>query len=88
MGAEQVQFDWEDPLAVWHNNRTTLSFADGHADKRVWTDGRTVAYFKWVVANSPGWLSSTASPYGNQQGNQDIVYMKIGFNTRDLPAIE
>ena len=79
------KFDWEDPLATWHNNRTTLSFADGHAEKHVWTDGRTVKYFKWVVANSPGWLSSTVSPHSKQGGNRDVIYMKIGYNVAEFP---
>ncbi len=33
-----------DPLAVFHNMRTTLGFADGHAEKMVWKDKRTQEY--------------------------------------------
>jgi prepilin-type N-terminal cleavage/methylation domain-containing protein/prepilin-type processing-associated H-X9-DG protein len=32
---------WIDPLAVWHGNRSTFGFADGHAEHRVWVDPST-----------------------------------------------
>ena len=33
---------WWDPLAPWHNDRTNLGYADGHGEKLVWKDKRTV----------------------------------------------
>ena len=33
---------WVDPLAGWHNDRSTLGFADGHAEKHRWEDDRTI----------------------------------------------
>jgi len=33
---------WVDPLAGWHNDRSTLGFADGHAEKHRWQDDRTI----------------------------------------------
>ena len=35
---------WWDPLAPWHNDRTNLGYADGHAQKLVWQDERTVKF--------------------------------------------
>lgn len=35
---------WWDPLAPWHNDRTNLGYADGHAEKMVWKDERTVKF--------------------------------------------
>ncbi len=35
---------WWDPLAPWHNDRTNLGYADGHAEKLVWQDERTINY--------------------------------------------
>jgi len=29
---------WTDPVAMWHNKRTTLGFADGHAEMHEWKD--------------------------------------------------
>jgi prepilin-type N-terminal cleavage/methylation domain-containing protein/prepilin-type processing-associated H-X9-DG protein len=35
---------WVDPLAVWHSNgRSTLGYADGHAEIRHWVDSSTIA---------------------------------------------
>ena len=33
---------WIDPLAIWHNKRSTLGFADGHAEKHRWVDNSTI----------------------------------------------
>ncbi len=32
---------WVDPLTIWHNGRSTLGYADGHAEKIVWRDDST-----------------------------------------------
>ena len=33
---------WIDPLAIWHNKRSCLGWADTHADKHRWLDRRTI----------------------------------------------
>lgn len=33
---------WVDPFAIWHNERSTFSFADGHAEKRHWVEESTL----------------------------------------------
>ena len=33
--------EWVDPLTIWHNGRSTLGYADGHAEKHVWIDQST-----------------------------------------------
>jgi len=33
---------WWSTVAVWHNDSSTLGFADGHAERRVWQDDRTI----------------------------------------------
>jgi len=33
---------WGDPFAIWHNERSTLGFADGHAEKHQWKDQSTL----------------------------------------------
>ena len=33
---------WGDPLAIFHNDRSTFGFADGHAEKHRWLDGDTI----------------------------------------------
>lgn len=34
--------EWIDPFAVWHNGSSTLSFADGHAERRRWVSENTI----------------------------------------------
>jgi len=34
---------WIDPVAIWHNNASTLAFADGHAESHKWHDDKVLA---------------------------------------------
>ena len=33
---------WWDPFAIWHNERSTFGFADGHAEKHRWLEESTI----------------------------------------------
>lgn len=45
---------WVDPLAVWHSkSRSTLGYADGHADTHRWVDRSTLDMAKNQVFFSP-----------------------------------
>ena len=33
---------WVDPFAIWHNDRSTFGFADGHAEKHKWMEESTL----------------------------------------------
>lgn len=33
---------WIDPLAIFHNDKSSFGFADGHAEKHKWLDGDTI----------------------------------------------
>ncbi len=59
---------WVDPLAIWHNDRSTLGFADGHAEKHRWLDERTIEF-------AEDWRN--ADPY--QPGNPDLRYMHDAY---------
>ena len=61
---------WIDPLAIWHNKRSTLGFADGHAEKHRWLDKRTIE------------LAEDWSTNRNQPGNPDLIYMQRGYQLR------
>ncbi len=67
---------WWDPLAPWHNDRTNLGYADGHAEKLVWKDQRTV----WFAHDrmDPR-LGSSTFDCANQPGNPDQQYMSRAF---------
>jgi prepilin-type N-terminal cleavage/methylation domain-containing protein/prepilin-type processing-associated H-X9-DG protein len=36
------RYEWIDPLTIWHNDKSTLGFADGHAVVHKWQDERTI----------------------------------------------
>jgi len=62
---------WYDPVSVWHNKKSTLSFADGHAEMHNWVDERTLE-----LANTYDWAHIQA--IWQQADNQDLLYMMRG----------
>lgn len=34
--------EWVDPFAIWHNERSTLGYGDGHAEKHNWVEQSTI----------------------------------------------
>ncbi|MHC4640145.1 MAG: type II secretion system protein [Planctomycetota bacterium] len=63
---------WVDPLAGWHNDRSTMGFADGHAEKHKWEDQRTI---DMNFLQQPGCDGPSEFPYPNP----DLVYMLRGY---------
>ncbi|MGB2807219.1 MAG: prepilin-type N-terminal cleavage/methylation domain-containing protein [Sedimentisphaerales bacterium] len=58
---------WIDPLAGWHNDRSTLGFADGHAEKIRWRDNRTI-------------IMNEEQQFGqNHPDSPDMFYMLQGY---------
>jgi len=58
---------WIDPLAGWHNDRSTLGFADGHAEKHRWQDDRTIVMCRDQLFGQ------------THPGNPDLIYMQRGY---------
>lgn len=56
---------WGDPLAIFHNDRSSFAFADGHAEKHKWEDGDTI--------NNAGGSSSAPSL------GRDIAWMSMRY---------
>jgi prepilin-type N-terminal cleavage/methylation domain-containing protein/prepilin-type processing-associated H-X9-DG protein len=69
---------WIDPLAMWHNERSTLGFADGHAEMHRWEDP---SFIKW--AKSAMYSADNAWPGFNMQHpateTTDIKWMANGY---------
>ncbi len=63
---------WVDPLAIWHNKRSTLGFADGHSEKHRWLDERTIEMSKKQEHNA------------HHPGSPDLEYMHRGYAYREL----
>ena len=51
-------------MSIWHNESSTLSFADGHAERVRWHDPRTIEY-----------AEKRDSDLAIQPGNPDLEYM-------------
>ncbi len=71
-GPDQLEKWWNAP-AAWHNEGSTLSYADGHAEKFKWSDDRTVTF-----------AINRQSISNHQPGNPDLKMMVEGYAV-DLP---
>lgn len=58
---------WIDPLTVWHDDKSTLGFADGHAEIHQWFEQETIDMSK----NQQFWV--------NCPGSRDWKYMHDGW---------
>jgi prepilin-type processing-associated H-X9-DG protein len=62
-----------DNLAVYHNNKGTLSFADGHANMYKWRDGQTLTMGRLAAQGTTGTFGA------NCLGPNDTKYMASGY---------
>jgi len=65
-----AQPSWIDPLAVFHNDRSTFGFADGHAEKHLWLDKSTIFMSEAQQGTTINW--------GIGEG-KDILWMQKGY---------
>jgi prepilin-type N-terminal cleavage/methylation domain-containing protein/prepilin-type processing-associated H-X9-DG protein len=61
---------WWDFPAYYHNDMSTLGFADGHAEKHIWRDKRTID----LMRNPNYWDFIQVNPL-----NDDLVWMIRGY---------
>jgi len=64
---------WWSVVSNWHNGSGTLSFGDGHAERRVWQDERT-----YRLKHLEGWWDFDAY----QPDNLDLQYMARNYAIR------
>ncbi len=69
-----------DPIAIFHNGRSTLGFADGHAERMIWQDEDTIEFAESIVDgswpnNDYGWTD----PDGVNSNNPDVEYLKRSY---------
>ena len=65
---------WVDPFAIWHGDRSSLGFADGHADPRRWVSKSTR-----IMCDEQLWGVNPDSYDGDRQ---DIEFMYKAFMPR------
>ncbi len=73
---------WVDPMAMWHNHRTTLGFADGHAEMRQWTDKSLIDWLEKAMY-SPNSFSFSMTPPA--EDFTDVDYMAENFPCKSIP---
>lgn len=72
---------WVDPVGMWHDRKSTLGFADGHAETHTWHDQ---SFIKWnlLAMDSPGAFTFGMKPPDDE--HEDIDYMAKGFPYKTL----
>jgi len=63
---------WIDPLAIWHNKQSTLSWADGSAEKHRWVDRSTIEMAEAAWDGNQG-AFNWSPPAGE---GEDLRYMQ------------
>jgi prepilin-type N-terminal cleavage/methylation domain-containing protein/prepilin-type processing-associated H-X9-DG protein len=76
-------FTWVDAVAIWHNRKSTLGFADGHAVTKKWM-GEAMLKASEVKPGQPKFGATARSP----QDKQDIWYMKWGYTHKRMASAE
>ncbi|MBN1846484.1 MAG: type II secretion system protein [Sedimentisphaerales bacterium] len=74
-------WSWVDPLAPWHNEKSTLGFCDGHAKVHEWQDDRTI---DWCYQQFYGVQPGETAVSNVQPNNPDIYFMKSQFPYQEL----
>ncbi|MBI4661388.1 MAG: prepilin-type N-terminal cleavage/methylation domain-containing protein [Verrucomicrobia bacterium] len=79
-----TSFTWVDAVAIWHNRKSTLSFADGHSLTHRWLGEAMLKASDVKGAQKFGATAKTPSD------KQDIWYMKYGytFKNQNSPAYQ
>ena len=66
-----------DPISVWHFKKCNFSFADGHAETRVWKDERTHKLSRYRALGE-----GAAIDAGNGLTNLDLRFLGDGYRAR------
>ena len=75
---------WIDPMAIYHNNASSFSFADGHSEMHKWLEKTSLDAFKKAVQQGVdpfGWTPAG----GSALKDRDFKYMMRGYTWRDYP---
>lgn len=67
---------WSDPIAVWHKDRSTFGFADGHAEMHTWVDESTI-----LNAEKAGTNKFFTRPQAGETGD-DIRFVQQAYIPR------
>jgi len=71
---------WVDPVAMWHNKKSTLGFADGHTEMHDWHDKTFIEWNERAMYRNG--FSFNMSPPADEY--QDIDYMAEHFTMKSF----
>lgn len=72
---------WTDPVAMWHNRKSTLGFADGHAEMHQWEDKSFIEWNEKAMYREPGFSFGMTPP---AEDYKDVDYMAEHFPYKSL----
>jgi len=67
---------WVDPLAIWHNEQSTMGFADGHSEMHRWHDKHFIDWCHQAMYE-PTRFSFYLTPPADER--EDIEFMARGY---------
>jgi prepilin-type N-terminal cleavage/methylation domain-containing protein/prepilin-type processing-associated H-X9-DG protein len=73
---------WVDPVSMWHSKKTTLGFADGHAEMHPWEDQYFIDWNLKAMYGEPSFSFYQTPPADAQT---DIDYMVKGYACKSVP---
>jgi prepilin-type N-terminal cleavage/methylation domain-containing protein len=76
---------WIDPLAIWHNKRSCLGWADGHADKHRWVNKSTMDYAQRAADGDETVFDQP--PYPGESA-EDLHFMQRGYQLKGKTALQ
>lgn len=76
---------WIDVVAIWHNKRSCLAWADGHTDKHRWLNKSTMDRAQQAADGNQDVFDKT--PYANENG-EDLHFMQKGYQLRGKTALQ
>jgi prepilin-type N-terminal cleavage/methylation domain-containing protein/prepilin-type processing-associated H-X9-DG protein len=79
VGSWQMDFgpiSFIDPVAMWHNERTTLGFADGHSDMHRWGDRSFIDWSRLAMYEGASFQFNMTPPADEQE---DLEFLGKGF---------
>lgn len=71
-------WEWTDPLAAWHNKKSTLGWADGHATVNRWVEKATIKLammYRWEPEDNPNTVKGYRKSK-DHEGSRDLIFMK------------
>jgi prepilin-type N-terminal cleavage/methylation domain-containing protein/prepilin-type processing-associated H-X9-DG protein len=69
---------WIDPLAIWHNKRSTLGWADGHAEKHRWVDDSTMHWAELAAIGQTDVFNKTP----DSDEGEDLEFMQRSYQLK------